>query len=55
MACMATGVYFCERTGKRLVEPGVSKDVDPKNGKTEYGSKSDDMKAKRPAKGEGDK
>ena len=28
--------YFCPRTGKRLVAPGVSKDVDPKNGVAEH-------------------
>lgn len=28
--------YFCPHTGKRLVAPGVSKDVDPQNGVDEY-------------------
>jgi hypothetical protein len=28
--------YFCERTGVRLVAPGVSKTIDPVNGVDEY-------------------
>jgi hypothetical protein len=28
--------YFCPTTGKRLVAPGVSKDVDPVKGVDEY-------------------
>ena len=27
--------YFCEKTGVRIVAPGMSKDVDPVNGKDE--------------------
>lgn len=27
--------YFCEKTGVRIVEPGVCKAVDPVNGKDE--------------------
>lgn len=28
--------YFCQKTGKRLVAPGVCKDVDPERGVDEY-------------------
>jgi hypothetical protein len=33
---MNQGVYFCEKTGVRLVAPGVSKAVDPEHGQDEY-------------------
>lgn len=28
--------YFCEQTGKRIVAPGVCKDIDPINGQDEF-------------------
>lgn len=33
------GVYFCEVTGKRIVAPGVCKEVDPKHGQDLYKEK----------------
>lgn len=39
--------YFCEKTGVRIVAPGVSKAVDPEKGHAEF---SDDAKPEKGSK-----
>lgn len=54
--------YFCAQTGVRLVEPGVSKTVDPANGKDLYAEpkakgekspKAEGGSSEKPSKAEG--
>ena len=45
-AKLPDAVYFCEKSGERIVAPGVSKTVDPKNGQALYVA---------PKQGKGDK
>lgn len=33
--------FFCEKTGVRIVAPGVSKSVDPVNGQDDFAEPSD--------------
>jgi hypothetical protein len=48
MEAEANAVFFCNVTGVRLVAPGVSKSVDPKNGVEEFND-SPAVPAKQPA------
>jgi hypothetical protein len=44
MEAEANAVFFCRVTGVRLVAPGVSKSVDPKDGVAEWGAPAGEAK-----------